>query len=47
MHMVKRQLHAATNAFVEGDAQQAVAVWEHDDEIDAIFPACSARSSPT
>ncbi len=37
MHMVKRQLHAATNAFVEGDAQQAVAVWEHDDEIDAIY----------
>ncbi len=37
MHMVKRQLHAATNAFVEGDIQQAVAVWEHDDEIDAIY----------
>ncbi|MBN2752493.1 MAG: phosphate signaling complex protein PhoU [Rhodospirillaceae bacterium] len=37
MQMVKRQLHAATNAFVEGDAQQAVAVWEHDDEIDAIY----------
>lgn len=37
MHMVKRQLHAAITAFVEGDAQQAVAVWEHDDEIDAIY----------
>ncbi|WP_337996408.1 phosphate signaling complex protein PhoU [Oleispirillum naphthae] len=37
MQMVKRQLHAATNAFVEGDAQQAIAVWEHDDEIDAIY----------
>ena len=37
IHMVKRQLHAATNAFVEGDIQQAVAVWEHDDEIDAIY----------
>ena len=37
MQMVKRQLHAAITAFVEGDAQQAVAVWEHDDEIDAIY----------
>jgi len=37
MQMVKRQLHAATNAFVEGDPQQAIAVWEHDDEIDAIY----------
>ena len=37
MHMVTRQLHDAITAFGEGDAQQAVAVWEHDDEIDAIY----------
>ena len=37
MEMSKRQLHAATTAFVEADATQAVAVWEHDDEIDAVY----------
>jgi phosphate transport system protein len=37
MQMVQKQLHSATNAFVEGDIQQAIAVWEHDDEVDAVY----------
>jgi len=37
MQMVQKQLHSATSAFVEGDMQLAVAVWEHDDEVDAVY----------
>jgi len=37
MQMVQKQLHAATSAFVEGDVPQAIAVWEHDDEVDAVY----------
>jgi len=37
MQMVQKQLHMATNAFVEGDSLQSVAVWEQDDEVDAVY----------